>query len=135
DNTGVHWQLDDLVPEERLIQGDDSTVFDQDDSPSSYLAVFRVVVPDHLEISLIGSLCIWVVHFPRLHQRTEVLLSILQADREVRLPLRPPEKGEVVPVALHPVILRHRPEINPLPLKLKHLIRGLLLHAGIVEEE
>src|SRR5687767_5390423 len=118
------------VPEDGLIQRDNPPVFDEQRAPRCHRPVLFVVVPDNAKFRFHRAFRRRVMQFPRLHMRAERLLTVFEADGQIRPPLRLPKKSEVMAPAFPAVVLVDCSKIDPLPLEGDHRFVGLLESFG-----
>src|SRR6188472_2954127 len=114
--------LDNLVPEERLIQRYDLPVLNNDGPPGGHAPVMLVIVADYLKGAFIGAFDSIVLQFLGLDIGAEILLPVLKPDRDICRPAGAPEEIVVVAVPLSTVHLRYSAEAHPLPLEADHII-------------
>jgi hypothetical protein len=72
-----------LFPQKRAVFRHDSTIRDQQGSPRNYAAIIKVIVADHLELSLVSAAHVSICDLLRLDVFVQFLLPIFQTHGDI----------------------------------------------------
>ena len=98
------------TPEIRAVLSHDPASHDEQTTPRDDASIVKIIVADDGERGLMAALPVRVVHLPRLGEGTQRVLAVFQPHRHRLVPLRAPEKIEILALATTFIQLGHGTE-------------------------